>query len=173
MTDHEKRITNDILHKISRAIVYEASRNNSLIVIGNLKGIRNQTRYSRGFRRKLSNFPFYKLFQFIKYKAQWLGIKVIEVPEAFTSQTCHNCNSKGLRIAGRFKCFLCGHEYNADYNGAFNIMKRGAGQVLGQGLVLTQPSELDRVRHHAERQRIENLPAFRRESVKVSTASMR
>lgn len=136
----ESRTTDDILHKVSREIVDEAERNNSAIVIGDLKGIRLQKRYSRGFMRKLSSFPFYRLFQFIKYKAQWSGIKVIEVSEAYTSQTCHHCHSKGLRIGGKFKCYVCGHEYNADYNGAYNIMNRGMGQALSQGLILAQPT---------------------------------
>ncbi len=77
----ESRITNDILHKVSSAIVDEADRFNQIIVIGDLKGIRLQRRYSRGFMRKLNSFPFYKLFQMIRYKAQWRGIKVIEVSE--------------------------------------------------------------------------------------------
>ncbi len=111
--DKETRITDDILHKVSWEIVSEADRNNSAIVLGDLRGIRLQRRYSRGFMRKLNSFPFYKLFQFIKYKAQWLGIKVIEVSEAYTSQTCHNCRSKGLRVGGKFKCYACGHEYIA------------------------------------------------------------
>ncbi|MBS7613309.1 hypothetical protein KEJ48_03560 [Candidatus Bathyarchaeota archaeon] len=36
----ERRVVNDILHKISRAIVDEAYTNDSMIVLGNLKGIR-------------------------------------------------------------------------------------------------------------------------------------
>jgi len=137
--DKESRITNDILHKVSTAVVEEADRLNVAITIGDLKGIRLQRRHSRGFMRKLNSFPFYKLFQMIRYKAQWRGIKVIEVSEAWTSQTCHNCLSKGFRVGGKFKCFACGHEYNADYNGAYNIMNRGIGQALSQGLFLAQP----------------------------------
>lgn len=138
--DKESRITDDILHKVSREIVNEADRNNSVIVLGDLRGIRLQRRYSRGFMRKLNSFPFYKLFSFIKYKAQWLAIKVIEVSEAYTSQTCHNCRSKGLRVGGKFKCLVCLHEYNADFNGAYNILNPGIGQVLSQGLILAQPT---------------------------------
>ena len=137
--DKESRITNDILHKVSTAIVEEADKLNLAIVIGDLKGIRLQRRYSRGFVRKLHSFPFHKLFQMIRYKAQWRGIKVIEVSEAYTSQTCHHCHSKGLRVGGKFKCFVCGREYNADYNGAYSIMNRGMGHALSQGLLLAQP----------------------------------
>ena len=74
-------MVNDILHKISRTIVNEALENNSMIVLGNLKGIRRNGK-GRRFSRKLNNgFPYYKLSQFIEYKARWRGIKVIKVSE--------------------------------------------------------------------------------------------
>ncbi|MGC8849156.1 MAG: RNA-guided endonuclease InsQ/TnpB family protein [Candidatus Bathyarchaeia archaeon] len=77
----ERRVINDILHKISKAIVNEALENDSMIVIGNLKGIRKNGK-GRRFNRKLHNgFPYYKLSQFIEYKARWHGIKVIKVSE--------------------------------------------------------------------------------------------
>ena len=65
-------MTNDILHEISRAIVNEALENDSLIVLGNLKGI-IRNRKGRGLNRKLNNgFPYHKLSQFIEYKeAAW------------------------------------------------------------------------------------------------------
>ncbi len=143
VADHERRTTDAILHKVSKKIVGEADRCNSVIVMGKLAGIRADRR-GRSWNRRLSNFPFYRFHQFIKYKAEWLGIKVVQVSEAYTSQTCHNCNSKGLRVGGRFQCDSCGHEYNADYNGAYNIMmklvKRGIGQRSISGAAsLTQP----------------------------------
>lgn len=42
--DTEKRKVRDILHKISRNIVDEAKRENAIIIIGDLKGIRNSAR---------------------------------------------------------------------------------------------------------------------------------
>lgn len=81
----ERRRVNNILHKISRAIVKEALKNDSMIVLGRLKGIRKNNKGKR-FNRKLNNgFPYYKLSQFIEYKAKWLGIKVIKVSEKNTS----------------------------------------------------------------------------------------
>jgi putative transposase len=38
----ERRVVNDILHKTSRAIVNEALENDSMIVLGKLKGIRKE-----------------------------------------------------------------------------------------------------------------------------------
>jgi putative transposase len=141
----EKRVVNDILHKISRTIVNEVLKNNSMIVLGNLKGIRKNGK-GRKFKRKLNiGFPFYKLTEFIEYKAKWLGIKVVKISEKYTSKTCHKCKSIGLRVGSLFKCFNCNYQCNADYNGAMNILKRAMGYMLIVGAEralssgLTQP----------------------------------
>jgi putative transposase len=136
--DKERRVTNDILHKISRAIVNEALENNAMIVLGKLKGIRKNGK-GRRFKRRLNNgFPYYRLSQFIEYKAKWLGIKVIKISERNTSKTCHRCGMKGLRVGSLFKCLNCRYQCNADYNGAANILKRAIGYMPIAGAALTQ-----------------------------------
>jgi putative transposase len=135
----ERRVVNDVLHKISRAIVNEALENDSMIVLGKLRGIRKNGK-GRKFNRKLNNgFPYHRLSQFIEYKAKWVGIKVIKVSEKNTSKTCHRCGSIGLRVGSLFKCPKCGYSCNADYNGATNILKRGYGYMPYLGAGLTQP----------------------------------
>jgi putative transposase len=135
----ERRVVSDILHKISRAIVNEALEYDSMIVVGNLKGIRRNGK-GRKFNRKLNNgFPYHRLSQFIEYKAKWLGIKVLKINERNTSKTCHRCGSIGLRVGNLFKCPNCGYSCNADYNGAMNIMKRGMSYMPIPGAGLTQP----------------------------------
>jgi IS605 OrfB family transposase len=135
----EKRTTSDILHKISRAIVNEAQENNSMIVLGKLKGIRRNCK-GRRFNRKLNNgFPYHRLSQFVEYKARWLGIKVIKVSERNTSKACHKCGGMRLRVGSLFKCPHCGYSCNADYNGATNILKRAVGYTLMAGAALTHP----------------------------------
>ncbi|MBO3833425.1 MAG: IS200/IS605 family accessory protein TnpB-related protein, partial [Candidatus Brockarchaeota archaeon] len=85
------RVVNDILHKICRAVVNETLANNSMIVLGNLKGIRWNGRGKR-FNRKLNNgFPYHRLSFYIEYKAKWHGIKVIKISEKNTSKLCHKC----------------------------------------------------------------------------------
>jgi putative transposase len=136
---HERSIVNHELHKISKAIVQEANQTNSAIVLGKLKGLRkNGKGKGRRFRRKLNGFPYYKLASFIEYKARWQGIPVLEISEAYTSQTCSICGGKGLRRNGLFKC-SCGAELNADYNGAKNIMKRALGLVSRVGAAVNLP----------------------------------
>jgi len=66
----ERRVVNDILHKISRAIVSEALENYSMIVLGKLKGIRRNGK-GRRFNRRLNNgFPYHRLSRFIEHKAR-------------------------------------------------------------------------------------------------------
>lgn len=121
---------NHELHKISKAIVKEAKRTNAVIVLGKLKGIRKNINGSRRVRRLVNNFAYYKLVQYIKYKATWIGIKVLEISEADTSNTCFNChikNKKARKTQGLFQCSSCNIKTNADYNGAMNILQRGVG----------------------------------------------
>ncbi len=136
----ERRVVDDLLHKISRAIVNEALETNSMIVLGNLKGIRRRNGRGRRFNRELNNgFPYYKLSRFIEYKARWLGIKVLKISERNTSKLCHKCGHKGVRVGSSFRCPNCGYQCNADYNGAMNILKRGMGYMPNPGAGLTQP----------------------------------
>lgn len=133
MRDKEQRAVDDQLHKISRAIVNDAKANNAAIVLGDLKGIRNHARGKR-FSRIVSNMPYLKLSQLITYKANWEGIRVFTTSEAYTSKTCHFCNSDGKRLSqGVFRCRACGHEFNADYNGAFNLAARFSAYTVKNG----------------------------------------
>lgn len=137
----ENRTVNDQLHKISKAIVDEAEHLNAIIAIGNPKGIRRNDK-GRRFNRKLNSWPFWKLRQYIEYKANWRGIRVIEVSEAYTSQRCRRCGNIGKRSGkhhGLFECPRCGLRENADRNGAFNIGRRALGQVSKVGAVVSQP----------------------------------
>jgi putative transposase len=133
----EKRIVNDIIHKISREIVNNALETNAVIILGNIKYLRkrNQRHYRKRMARLLSGFPHYKLTQYIKYKSALAGIKVIEVSEAWTSQTCNRCQKRGKRkTQGLFKCDTCIREDNADRNAAFNIAKRGLVYISKLGI---------------------------------------
>jgi IS605 OrfB family transposase len=121
----EKRKVNAVLHKISKAIVEEAQRENAVIVIGNPCGIRQRARgKGKRFNRIVSNMPFHRLSMMIEYKAIQQGILVVSTSEAYTSRNCHVCGCDGERKSqGLFVCRHCG-EYNADLNGAINIGKK-------------------------------------------------
>jgi putative transposase len=90
--------------------------------------------------RIVSNMPYYKLTQFIKYKAAWDGVVVMVISEAYTSKTCHRCGCLGSRpYQGLFLCHSCGLQYNADLNGAHNILERALDYISSAGASLAMP----------------------------------
>ncbi len=127
ISDKERRKVKDILHKISKAIVDMAVKENAIIVIGDLQGIRQRVR-DRGKGKRLNRIvhtmPYYSLKKMIEYKAIFRGVAVVSINEAYTSRICHRCGNEGeRRTQGLFICKQCG-EYNADLNGAINIGKK-------------------------------------------------
>ncbi|MFB6182607.1 MAG: RNA-guided endonuclease InsQ/TnpB family protein [Candidatus Nanohaloarchaea archaeon] len=125
----DKDKVEDVCHKISRKIVDTAKEKNLLIVLGDLEEIQEQDN-GKEMNRKLHNFPHWKLRNYIKYKAKWEGIEVVEVSEAYTSQRCSRCGEIGDKHRGRFRCSDCGLEVDRDKNGAHNIAKRGIGKFI-------------------------------------------
>ena len=155
--DKEREIVKHQVHAITRRIVEQAKRANALIAIGNLEGIRARDR-GRSFNRRLSSQPFYLFKQQLTYKAAWEGIRVLTVPEAYTSQMCHRCGMRGQRVTGRFSCRNCGLACDADVNGAWNIMKRAHGLLLAHetGALLTAPRTLATCEPYRRLERLEN-----------------
>ena len=137
----EQRIVDAYLHDISRRIVDEAARTDSVIVFGDLKGIRSAAKgKGKRFNRIVSNMPYYKLTQMIEYKAKWEGIPVLKVNERGTSKTCSECGSEGKRpYQGLFKCTTCGYQANADWNGSKNILQRAFDYMSEAGAPVNAP----------------------------------
>lgn len=106
-----------INHNISKDIV--SNFNGNKIVMENLKGIRNVHRGKR-MNYWISNWSFYQLQSFIKYKAMRRGIEVVKVKPNYTSQICHRCGQLGFRSKGSFSCH-CFNSFSADLNAARNL----------------------------------------------------
>ena len=134
----EQRKVRDVLHKATKQVINKATelRKNEfelVIVVGDLKHHRTPRR--KGYPRyrknnhKLHSMPSYQVKTQLKYKAMWEEITVLYVNEAYTSQLCHRCGTKGQRTKRQFTC-ACGLDYNADLNGARNILNRSLGYIL-------------------------------------------
>jgi len=137
----ESRKVEDTLHKISREIVELAEEENSLIVMGDLRDIEPDTE-SRRFNRYLSNWTQGKLQRMIEYKAKEKGILVVIIDERGTSSKCHRCGNEDVSRStqGRFNCNSCGlRDYNADVNGAKNILERFSSYIEGSRASVTMP----------------------------------
>jgi putative transposase len=127
--DREHRIAKDLNHKISRKIVDMAKEQNAAIVFEDLNGIRKIRTKSRSFKHALHSWSYYQLQTFVEYKAKLLGVPVLYVDPAYTSQDCSRCGARGKRNGKEFKCPACGHVDHADVNAAFNIALRQKSMV--------------------------------------------
>jgi len=116
-----------INHTISKQIVKIAKQECKGIAIENLKGIRfSANNKSKKFRTRIGKWSFNQLKQFLVYKCLLNGIKLIEVPPAYTSKTCHQCLYIGKREGKIFTCKNCNSVFDADINAAKNIALLGA-----------------------------------------------
>jgi IS605 OrfB family transposase len=126
-----------ILGEYANRIVAIAAQHRSQVVIEAIEGTT--------MGRFLKQSQFAKLQQMLTYKAERLGLPApIEVPAAYTSQTCAVCGHKDPAnrpkkdAAGKpqqdvFKCVACGHATNADTNASRVIALRGLHQIENGG----------------------------------------
>jgi len=133
----ERRFVTDTNHCISKQIV---ESDYTVFALEDLSKIRVQNRKSKEFNRKLNNWSFYELEQFLQYKAEALGKQVTFVDPRYTSQKCSVCGHtyKGNREGSSFRCRKCGFQLHADLNAARNIAQIGIS-CLGR-LSVNQPN---------------------------------
>jgi IS605 OrfB family transposase len=100
-SDKEKRKTRDLDHKISRTIVNYALKHKLKIVVEDLSGIRKTSSKGNGSKEKnrfVNSWSFYRLQQFIEYKAKEHGIPFEKINPQYTSQECNYCSVLGERL---------------------------------------------------------------------------
>ena len=132
LDNKEQRWMSDQDHKVSRQLVNFAIKNNvSTIRLEKLSGIRQTARTSRKNEKNLHTWSFYRLAQFIEYKAVLEGIKVEYVNPKYTSQTCPACGEKNKAKDRKYQCG-CGYKKHRDMVGAINIIS--APVVTGKRL---------------------------------------
>jgi len=102
----------------------------SKIVLGRLKGIRDNSHNCKANAMVNNFWSFNYIVKRFKEKAEEYGIEVVEVSEYRTSSRCPLCHSKGTRRhRGLFYCRKCEMAMNADAVGALN-MARNDGTII-------------------------------------------
>ena len=68
----------------------------------------------------------------LRYKLAWQGGRLLEVPAAYSSQTCSEWGhiDARSRLAERFCCSLCGYSDHADLNAAKVLKSRASRSAL-------------------------------------------
>ncbi|MDE0265412.1 MAG: transposase [Thaumarchaeota archaeon] len=123
--------TRQYINRISRDIVETATRNKTMILMEDLKGIRKLYRRGNGqgknYRRRMNGWPFYELQRQIEYKAAWIGLPVGFVNPKRTSTRCPGCGKKLQEDAQRrrkMSCINCGLCMDRDVIAAMNISRK-------------------------------------------------
>ena len=121
LNNKEQRIMKDIDHKLSHDIIQTAIEHNvTVLKLEQLQNVRSATRTSRKNNHSLHTWSFYRLAQYIGYKAKLAGITVEYVNPAYTSQKCPLCGNVHHANDRSYTC-TCGFHTHRDLLGARNI----------------------------------------------------
>ena len=121
----------DAEHKITSRFISDCEKAKAdTIVIGDLKGIRDRTKFSKKSNQKIHQWAFSRIAQKICYKAEMAGIGVIFESEAYTSQTCPKCANRKKPTNRNYTCPHCGFKYHRDGVGAINLWSKVSGYLF-------------------------------------------
>ena len=137
--ERESNYMKTLNHQISSRLIEFANRfENPCIAMEDLKDIRSKVKYTRRQNRRIHNWNFRQLQDFVKYKALGEHLTVRTLSAAFSSLYCSRCSWRGLgsptvRNRHTIHCKSCGYRLNADLNGAGNMTYRAARYILAAG----------------------------------------
>ena len=111
----------DFAHKLSINLV----RSYSFIAYEDLQ-VQNMVK-NHCYAKSISDVSWSRFTQFLCYKAESAGCRVIDVPPQHTTQTCSECRNiqeveKGATI---YICERCGLQIDRDLNASINILRIG------------------------------------------------
>jgi putative transposase len=126
LSKKERRFQKDTNHHIAKRLIAKAAETRKALALEDLTHIRTRTQGTvyRKQRRRHSSWAFSQLRQYITYKAQQAGIKVLLVDPRNTSKTCSccsYCDPHNRKTQASFVCLRCGFAAPADWNAARNI----------------------------------------------------
>lgn len=123
LSGYEKRFSLNENHVISKKIV---NMPYDIFVLEDLSGIRKQKSKGKKLNKWISNWSFYQLEQFLKYKAEEIGKRIFKVDGRYTSQKCSCCGviDKSQRSGSKYSCTKCGYRDHSDINAAKNIRNK-------------------------------------------------
>lgn len=142
-----RRQREHVLHAASR---YYA-KSHGVVIVEKLK-IQNMTRSAAGtvdepgvnvvaksgLNREILSAGWGRFVEMLRYKVVPEGGRVVEVPAAYSSQTCSACgvvDAASRRSQDVFLCTSCGHFDNADLNAASVLLARGLKQIAVEATV--------------------------------------
>jgi putative transposase len=133
----------DAIHKATASIL----RGADIVVIEtlNVKGMLK----NRKLARALSDASLSEFHRQIRYKAEWMGVEIVEAPRFYpSSKTCSGCGNvkQDLTLSDRtYKCGSCDLEIDRDLNAAINLRDlAGSSPVTARGEAVSPVEPLAR-----------------------------
>jgi putative transposase len=143
LTTKRTRQINHYLHTHSRRIIDLLVREAiGTLVIGKNDGWKQQISIGKRNNQNFVQVPHARFIEMLSYKAELVGIQVVLTNESHTSKCsflddepiCHHEHYAGKRIQrGLFRAADRRTVYNADVNGAYNIIRKAIPGAFGQG----------------------------------------
>ena len=122
-----KNYRDDFLHKVSTDYI----KKSKLLVLEklNIKKMMQQKYFNA---RNMADASWGRFVQFLTYKAESAGCKLVQINPKNTTKTCSKCgNIKEMKLWDRiYKCSNCDLEIDRDYNSAINILNIGTGRAI-------------------------------------------
>ncbi len=129
-----KRRVNQLLHRLTKAIVQLAKESKTSLAFENIRHIRRMYQkgnyQGRSYRGRLNGWSFAEVKRQIEYKAAWEGVPVIQLSvkeTRGTSQLCPRCGKKIAQV-DRFRqlyCAQCKKWMDRDVVAAMNLSVKG------------------------------------------------
>ncbi len=143
---HENRnnILNDLFHKVSRFVVnYLIENKTGNLVIGYNKNWKDSISLGKKNNQKFVQIPYLKLINYLQYKCNMVGIKLIITEESYTSKCdslmlediCKHEAYAGRRVKRGLFQSNTGRLVNADINGSLNIMRKVVDDSYASGII--------------------------------------
>jgi len=127
-----------ILHHVTKTIVFDLKQKEASPVIENITGLRNLYRkgnfQGKNFRARMNSVPWFEIKRQIEYKAAWNGVPVIQLSKEETRGTSKSCPACGERLQeDRYSrvhrrelwCGKCGKWRDRDLVAVMNISRKG------------------------------------------------
>ena len=125
------------MHVVAVLITMLAAERGAILVLEGLTGMAGgwtrQGRFGKPLRRKLHSAAMMKLQGYIRYKAEWLGVSVLDFDPRNTSAWCCRCRCRlsGIDYAYR-TCTGCVIRVNRDVNAVLNLWRTTAAALYGR-----------------------------------------
>ncbi|MEG4630870.1 transposase [Microcoleus sp. AR_TQ3_B6] len=155
------------LHHTSRKIVdLLVAKQIETLVIGKNVQWKNESNLGKQTNQNFVNVPHARLIEMLEYKAQLVGVKVLQQEESYTSQssflnldpipvygqTGNDVIFSGKRIKrGLYKTSV-GQLINSDVNGAYNILRKAIPNAFSNGIgsCVVQPRRVNPLKVQAK-----------------------